>query len=215
MVTTYINDNISKAKTDAESKNYSEAITFLDTVLKFDSTCKEASSLKEQYNNEIQKIKDEEAAAKKKAEEAAAAVKKAEEEAAQAAANTKQSASNSTSTTATTDLMKVNNGCFVYYKNSQDTTMPTDIFGLRTIDFAPQPNGIYYQFVGNDVDYEITLYLPNGTIKKSGKSSDEMMLISAQPQDVPKGKSIQIDISIVYKGKTYKDSFSKVINNLG
>ncbi|MDP4179420.1 MAG: hypothetical protein Q8900_13955, partial [Bacillota bacterium] len=65
--TSYINDNISKAKTDADSKNYSEAITFLDTVLKFDSTCKEASSLKEQYNNEIQKIKDEEAAAKKKA----------------------------------------------------------------------------------------------------------------------------------------------------
>lgn len=75
------------------------------------------------------------------------------------------------------------------------------------------PRGISYRFTGDNIDYEIDIYLPNGTVKISRKSSDEAILIPMDFTDMPKGKNIQIDISIAYKEKTCKDSFSKVLNN--
>lgn len=73
----YITDNINGAKAEGGNKNYDKAITYLDTILKFDQSNKDAIDLKDSYNKEIQKIKDEEA--KKKSEEEAK--QKAEEEA--------------------------------------------------------------------------------------------------------------------------------------
>ncbi|WP_238881907.1 hypothetical protein [Clostridium sp. YIM B02551] len=63
----YINENIAKAKSEADNKNYDSAISYLDLVLKFDDKQKEASELKVSYNNEIAKIQQAEED-KKKAE---------------------------------------------------------------------------------------------------------------------------------------------------
>ena len=63
----YINDNIAKAKSEANNKSYDSAINYLDLVLKFDDKQKEASELKVSYNEEIAKIQQAEEE-KKKAE---------------------------------------------------------------------------------------------------------------------------------------------------
>lgn len=68
---TYINGNIESAKKEAENKNYEGAIKYLDIVLTFDTENKDASSLKNQYNDEIARIKHEEEARKKAEEDAA------------------------------------------------------------------------------------------------------------------------------------------------
>lgn len=56
----YIEDNIPKAKAEATNKQYDNAINILETILKFDSNNKETINLKDTYNLEIQKIRDEE-----------------------------------------------------------------------------------------------------------------------------------------------------------
>ena len=66
----YITDNLTKAKNEAASGHYDNAIPILDNILKFDQNSEEATNLKNTYNNEIQKIKDEEIARKQAEEEA-------------------------------------------------------------------------------------------------------------------------------------------------
>jgi tetratricopeptide (TPR) repeat protein len=96
----YITDNINNAKADAINKNYDKAITFLNIVLEFEQGNKDAADLKDSYNKEIQKIKDEEA--RKKAEEEAR--QKAEEAKKKAAEvpTTSKPKTTSTSTAKTT-----------------------------------------------------------------------------------------------------------------
>lgn len=49
----YIEENLAKAKLEVDNKRYSEAIGFLDIILKFDETNKEALALKAEYNKEL------------------------------------------------------------------------------------------------------------------------------------------------------------------
>jgi len=72
----YINDNISKAKTEAGNKKFDVAVSFLDIVLKFEPAYQEALTLKEQYNKEIERIKEEDARKEAEAKLAAEAAKK-------------------------------------------------------------------------------------------------------------------------------------------
>lgn len=79
----YIKDNIDLAKAKAEKNSFDEAITYLDRALKYDETNSVVLELKETYNTEIQRVKDEEA--RKKADEEAR--RKADEEAKKKAAS--------------------------------------------------------------------------------------------------------------------------------
>jgi len=233
----YITDNINKAKAEADNEKFENAITFLDTVLKFDQSNQEATNLEDAYNKAIQRIK-EEAEARKKAEEdaikkAEEAIKKTEEEAIKKTEEAKQNveeeevktqealkASQNTSTnvdSAVTEnnpgyTVTANDGWFSVKYNPSVRTL--DGFGIRYMDTSTQPNGIYYKFLSysnNSVSYEITFHLPSGDKKQSGVSSGEFRLL---PEWVPMGQQITIDISAIYKGKTYTTTFSRVVNTL-
>lgn len=62
----YINDNINKAKTEAEGSRYDSAITYLDNILKLDSTYEDAVILRGQYSREIKRLAEEAKEAEKK-----------------------------------------------------------------------------------------------------------------------------------------------------
>lgn len=209
----YITENIAKAKEEAANNKYDNAVGFLDTVLKFDQNNEEAASLKDKYNKEIQRIKDEETKAQ------AEAVQVSQKQSTSTSISSSSNSTNSISTPVNNSGYTVTpngEGWFSVHLNS-GISIPTEGFGLRSATFAPQPDGIYYAFVGggnNTVKYEITFHLPTGDVKESGVSSGEMKYISASSVDVPKDQVIKIDIAAIYKGKTYTDSFSKIINEL-
>lgn len=216
----YIADNITKAKAEATNKQYDNALNILETILKFDSNNKETINLKDEYNLESQKIKDEEEA-KKQAEENAK--KDADNQAfSQTSENQYTDTSNSSlsNETKSTSVPSNNSGYTVKYNNegwfkvNLNSGVPTpEGFGIMSMGYSVQPNGIYYRFVGNNVQYEITLHLPTGDVKDSGNSTNDGF-ISASLSDVPRNQSINIDISATYKGETYTASFSRVINSL-
>lgn len=51
----YIMENLDLAKAEAGNKNFKGALTFLENIIKFDGTNKDALSLKDEYNKEIEK----------------------------------------------------------------------------------------------------------------------------------------------------------------
>jgi tetratricopeptide (TPR) repeat protein len=150
----YIEDNIPKAKAEATNKQYDNAINILETILKFDSNNKETINLKDTYNLEIQKIRDEE-------EEK----KHAEKEADIPCTDTSNSAPVPTNNSG--DTVKYNNEG--WFKVNLNSGVPTrEGFGIMSMGYSVQPNGIYYRFIGNNVQYEITLHLPTGDVKDNG-----------------------------------------------
>jgi len=110
----YIDENIASAKTQAGDKNFDAAISFLDTVLNFEPDYQEALTLKEQYNKEIQRIKEE--TARKEAEEKAAADK--------AASAAKKATQNNTTAAAPKNEIIVTVTPFPYEKYHFDLTNP-------------------------------------------------------------------------------------------
>lgn len=205
----YITENIAKAKEEAVNNKYDNAVSFLDTVLKFDQNNEEATSLKDTYNKEIQRIKDEET--KAQAEVAQVSQKQTADTSTKSLPNSKNSVSTPVNNSGYT-VTSNGDGWFSVHLNSG---VPTpEGFGVAYMMFGPQPDGIYYKFVGlgNTVQYEITFHLPTRDVKDRGASSGEIRLVHARLVEVPKDQSIRIDISATYKGKTYTQSFSKIIN---
>lgn len=220
--TIYVTNNIAKAKSEAYNTKYEVAIGFLDTVLKFDKNNKEAISLKNTYNTEIQKIRDEESKQKQSEEYAESRTKETNSND-QTASHISQKQLSNSNETISTNISSASvdnpgytitsyNGWFQVHLNSGVQT--PEGFGIKIIMYDLQPYGIDYMFVGNDVHYEITFHLPTGDIKKSGIASNNICSVPATPTDVPKNQAINIDISAIYKGKTYTGSFSKVINTV-
>jgi len=226
----YITDNINKAKAESDNEKYENAITFLDTVLKFDQSNQEAINLEDAYIKEIQRIKEEEEARKRAEEEAIKkaeeeAIKKTEEEAkrnVEAEEAKRQEALKDSQNTSTNDnsvvtennpeyTVTAKNGWFSVKHNPSVQTL--EGFGIRYMAYSTQPSGVYYEFLSfnNNVSYEITFHLPSGDKKQSGVSSGELRLL---PEYVPTGENITIDISAIYDGKTYTTTFSKVVNSL-
>lgn len=228
----YVTDNITKAKSEADNKNYDNAIGFLDTVLKFDQNNEEATNLKDTYNKEIQSIKDEQAEenASNTAEKVTNKpippnISQKQPTNALNASSSNRSSSNSTNSTSTpsnsTSAAPANNSGYTVTFNEGwfgvhlNSGIPTpEGFGIIPITYASDPYGIYYVFRGNNVQYEITFHLPTGDVTKSGVSSNDFCLVPEHPVDVPKNQAIKIDISAIYKGQTYTGSFSKVINSM-
>ena len=205
----YITENIAKAKEEAVNNKYDNAVSFLDTVLKFDQNSEEATSLKDTYNKEIQRIKDEET--KAQAEKAQVSQKQTADTLTKGPSNSKNSVSDPVNNSGYT-VTSNGNGWFSVHLNSG---VPTpEGFGFRMLMYGAQPSGINYNFLGNNVQYEITFHLPTGDVKDRGVSSGEIRLVPTRLIDVPKDQAIKIDISSTYKGKTYTESFSKIINEL-
>ncbi|MBK1812126.1 hypothetical protein JHL18_16000 [Clostridium sp. YIM B02505] len=226
----YITDNLSKAKTEADKKLYDKAITFINTVLSIEPKNEEASDLKVTYNKELQSIKEVEAS-----KQAVVQASKIQPVNTKESDGTKSSSVNSTSsnksssssnsqntttskptsnTTTSTDksgyTVTYNDSWFRVHLNSGVAT--PEGFGIQIIQESSQVAGIYYNFLGNNVKYQITFHLPKGDFKVSGISSGEFHLIPSDEAGLTKGQTLTGDISAVYKGKTYTGSFSRVIN---
>jgi len=186
----YITDNITKAKAEADNKRYNKAIEFLDVVLKFDPNNKEATTLKDTYTKEIQRIKEEEA---KKQEAAKISQKK----------STNTSNITTVPSNNSEEIVTFSDGWFKVKSNSGQ---PVSLgFGMRILHKGL--GGMDYDFLGDNVQYEITFHFPKGDVKCKGVSSSEMKFISGSGTD----EWINIEISAIYKGKTYTGSFYRVI----
>lgn len=218
----FVSDNLNKAKEEATSKKFQEAISYLDTIINFDSSNSEAVELKNQYTSEIEKIevakKETEAKAKKETETKA---KKAVEETAKKTAEEKvtKEEENKPSTTIDKpssptneeDIVSANNGFFVI-KDSKGNLKA--VFGLMPLFLNNKPEQINFKVSGNSLDYEINFHFIGGRIETyKGKTSDEYRMISATSSEVPSRQGIKITISIVYNGKEYTDTFTKVLVN--
>ncbi|GFP75610.1 tetratricopeptide repeat protein [Clostridium fungisolvens] len=226
----YITDNIAKAKAEADNKHYESAIAFLDTVLKFDQKNEVANNLKVTYNKELQSIKEVEAS--KQAIDQASQIQQGSTKESN---GTKSSSVNSTASNKSSSSSNANNTATS--KPTNNTTTATDKsgytvtyndswfrvhlnsgvatpegFGIQVIQAGSQPGGIYYNFLGNNVKYQITFHLPKGDFKVSDVSSNDFHLIPSDIAGLTKNQILSGDITAVYKGKTYTGSFSRVIN---
>jgi tetratricopeptide (TPR) repeat protein len=201
----YINMNISEAKASAQNKDYSNALVALDNALKIDSANSEVIGLKSEYDSSIKAIQADKA--KKLQEEAIVKQKETTKISTQKSAPTTVKVSE----TQPKDNVTVNNGWFVITDSKGNLA---DMFGIRSMNFGIQPDAIYYSFLGNDLDYTITVYAPKKTIVKSGKSSVGIQLIPVDIGYIPYGESIKVSIEATYRGKKYSTTFSRVINDL-
>jgi len=194
----YINENLEKAKNQASSKNFESAISYLDTILKFDAINETAQSLKNEYSKKI-----------------------SEEKASSAEQRTvKASASPSTTSTAAAsssgDVVKSNNNLYIVLNGGSDPSIGR-IMALRMAGFDPQPFGIVFQVIqcgfGYEVDYDITIYLAGRTVTYSGKTSGDLVRIPVSLTEVPRGENQKVIINFYVNGKTYTSTGTRVFNS--
>lgn len=220
----YIKENLDNAKDEATNKNYDKAIAYLDTILKFDNSNKDAQDLKDEYNNIIQQIAED----AKKAEEDKIATEKANlvaQNTVETTGSTNVEFTDSTTveTTGSTndssegDIVKSNNDLSITLNGGADPNLGR-IMSLRFAGVNPQPFGIAFDVVqmgfGYDINYDITFYLVGRTVKYSGKTSSEFVQLTANGSEVPKGENIKIVIDFNVNGKTYTTTGYRVLNNL-
>lgn len=101
-------------------------------------------------------------------------------------------------------------------KRDEKILAPDPGFGIKTINYYF--GDINFQFVeipiGNPINYDITFHLQGKDINYKGSTtSGDSKSIPVDLSELPKGYNVRIDISAVYKGKTYNDTFYKVLNN--
>jgi tetratricopeptide (TPR) repeat protein len=219
----YTEENIKNAKNEAGNKKYDAAITYLNAVINFDSSNTEAAQLKSEYVSLQQKQKEDEANAIKLKEEEAAKEKAAaaQKSAGSTAGSSTTQSSVSTasapavSTAKNTETVTFGGGWFNVNKN--DGIIAPGGFGIMMMGFGIPPNGIYYKFIqgsaGSPLNYDITFHLQGRDASYKGVSSYNMQVIPASVSEVPRGANIKIDISVIYKGKTYSDTFYEVLND--
>lgn len=240
----YIAENIENAKNEANNKKYDSAINFLNAVLKLDNTNNEANQLKDEYDSQIKKQKEDEETKARELQEAEQLKKEtaqktnstsssnssAQKNTSTTTSSNKQKSSNpstdsnskteqsSNSTANSSETVTANNGWFSI-KREVEKFAPTPGFGIISMSCGPDPFGIYFNFVqgvaGDAVNYRITFRLKGRDVSFNGtaSNSNEMNLVSTSFSEVPKGYNVKIDVSAVYKGKTYNDTFYKVLND--
>ncbi|MDZ4956907.1 hypothetical protein GNF51_14060, partial [Clostridium perfringens] len=132
----YVTDNITKAKDEANNKEYDNAISLLETVLKFDSNNEEVIKSKNEYNLEVQKIKDEEASKKEADNQISSQISEKQ------ATNTSDSSSSNTINSPSISennsgyTITFNEGWFKVHLNSG---VPTpEGFGIRFMTYSVQ-----------------------------------------------------------------------------
>lgn len=196
----YIKENLDNAKSEASNKNYDKAITYLNIILNFDNSNKDAQALKDEYNNIQQKA----AEAKKEEDERIAAEK---------AKLTAQSTPKNTASIG--DEVRFNDNLNISL-NGGDPHLGR-LMTLRYASVDPQPFGIVFQVVqggfGYEINYDITFYLVGRTAKYSGKTSTQLVQIPAIGSEVPRGEKIKIVINFKVNGKTYTTSGYRVLND--
>lgn len=203
----YIKGNLDNANNEATNKDYDKAIAYLDIILNFDNSNKDAQSLKDEYNNIIQQI----AADAKKAEEDRLAAEKA----ALVAQNTVKTPS-STAGSSEGDIVTSIGDLSVFFTGGTFPMLGRTLC-LREASINPQPFGIYFDVVqigfGYEVDYDITIYLVGRTVQYSGKTSGNPVQLDASGSEVPRFEKIKIDIDYKLNGKTYSTTGYRVFNN--
>jgi tetratricopeptide (TPR) repeat protein len=112
----YIKENIDNAKNAASNKNFNKAIDYIDIILKFDNSNKNAKTLKNEYNNNIEQM----VAQTKTTEEDRLATKQAKNSAKikQSNPSTSINSSSSTTTSTTSSSSSSNGGVTYTYLNS-------------------------------------------------------------------------------------------------
>lgn len=224
----FIAENIKDARNEATNKNYTTAINYLNAILNFQQNNDEAIQLKNEYSALKQKEDDE-----KKLEEE----KKLEKEKNKIAVNNEavqtiakkatvqvntQNNNNSIQNNTTQqnkqpeETVTASNGWF--HVDKHDGIMTPNGFGVKSIYYDSMLNSIYFQVInGSDqpgqFNFSMTFHLQGGDVTYTGTTSDNTLSENVNSNQAPSGSNIKIDISIIYKGKTYSDSFSKVINN--
>lgn len=193
----FISENISKAKEQADNKNYEEAIKFLDTVINFDASNNEAIELKNQYTAEIEREKVE--LAKKEAEE------KAKQQVAQ---NSPKQSNPSSVGDGSGASYTFHDGWFSTKEGSLDGQ-----FGVRNIYFDTQPEMLKFEVMafGKELDYEITFYFQEKAFTYRGKTSNTRKAVSASDVGDPISQSVKITISITYQGRQYTETFYRYL----
>lgn len=226
----HIAENIENAKNEANNKKYDSAINFLNVVLNFDSNNNEANQLKNEYDSLIKKQKEDEENKARQLQEAEQVKKETPQKNTKSTANsnsnTQKNANTTTksnsktqqssnSTTNYTETVTAHDGWF-NIKRDEKILAPDPGFGIRTIDYYF--GDINFKFVqiliGNPINYDITFHLQGRDINYKGSTtSGDSKSIPVDLSELPKGYNVRIDISAVYKGKTYNDTFYKVLNN--
>ncbi|AGK96180.1 hypothetical protein [Clostridium pasteurianum] len=121
----------------------------------------------------------------------------------------------SNSTTNYTETVGVSNGWFSIKKN--DGIIAPNGFGMRRIWYVDTFSEIYFDFAqgsaGEALNYDITFHLQGRDVNYKDTASNNLKSIPVSLSDLPKGYNVRIDVSVVYKGKTYNDTFYKVLNN--
>ena len=238
----HIAGNIENAKNEANNKKYDSAINFLNVVLNFDSNNNEAKQLKNEYDSLIKKQKEDEENKARQIQEAEQlkeeTAQKSTNSTTNSSSNTQKNANtaansnkniqknvnstsssnsktqpSSNSTTNYTETVIGGNGWFTVNKN--DGIIAPNGFGIRTINYYF--GNINFQFVqvpiGNPLNYDITFHLQGRDINYKGTADGNTKSIPVDLSELPKGYNVRIDVSAVYKGKTYNDTFYKVLNN--
>lgn len=193
----YIKENISMAKNEGANKNFDKAISYLDTILKFDAKNEAAQSLKNEYSQQL-------------------SAEKANPAAQKTVKNTTTLAVTSTTTASGTgDIVKSNNDLYIVLNGGIDPNIGR-IMALRMPGFDPQPHGIVFEVIqggfGHEIDYDITIYLVGRTVTYNGKTSGDLVRLPVSLTEVPKGENIKIAINFYVNGKTYTTTGYRVFN---
>jgi len=199
----YIKENINNAKNEASNKNYNKAIDYLDIILKFDNSNKDAQTLKNEYNNDIQQM----VAEAKTAEEDRLATEQAKN-----SAKIKQS---KPSTSTTSSSSSSNGGITYTYLNSdkdKKSILKINDNGKEVmVSFTRHetyPREFWYgvwQF-GADSELPYTIKITcSGVTHTFSRLTDRSNNNSDVFQDASGDKILTgtVEILVQYKGKTY------------
>ena len=190
----YTNENIAKAQKEAASKKYTEAMKYLDLVLKIDSKNEQALKLKNEYNKEIQLEK--ELAEKTKREQQLQENTKASDK----TSNTNSQSSNTTS--GKYKIVLIKNGFNVYKTDGTSSS-----YQIRLGIDAQWHQLLFTVFgAGNtytpDCNYKIIFHLKEGDIEYNGKTSPERKFIRISTSNYD--TNVVADVYLTYKGEIIK-----------
>jgi tetratricopeptide (TPR) repeat protein len=188
----FISTNLSLAKEEAKNSKHAEAISYLDKIIKFDSSNKEVQGLKEEYNKNIQA--NNEAAAKK------------EEQKKMDSSISQNQAKQQVSNTSYPIARKVTRGIEIIERKEEEND---NLAGPTIIASVYAHSGYIYFRVTSErttstISYKAIFHLKEKEVVYTDIASNDLKFITPDPEDIPKRVSTPVDFEINYKGKIYK-----------
>lgn len=203
----YVTENMDKAKEEVKNNKFDSALGYLEGVIKFDSKNEEAIKLK----NEISEKK-----------ENALKPKKINTK---INANAKVSTSNNSSNVEIVKnseypkIIQINGGIHIIENKQQDDGhLGGILINSGMFGYSYQPNSIYFKvFQGGTmmaIPYKAIFHLKGKDVVYNGKTSNDLVSISAEQDVVPPGFNVKVDFTAIYNGKSYNfsNSFTRMLN---